>query len=129
MIRRTVVLLCLAAPPGAMACDPDPAALPLTPEQSGAPQAFLRPDPLRLSEPFGMELLVCDAGPVSRVEVDAHMPAHQHGMNYVPRVRVQADGQYIVSDMVFHMPGHWRVTVAVHGATATHHYAADLYAE
>jgi hypothetical protein len=41
--------------------------------------------------------------------VDAAMPHHGHGMNVRPKVRREADGSYLVTGMLFHMPGRWEL--------------------
>lgn len=59
---------------------------------------------------FAVEFSVCpksDAPPPQSVRVDAHMPAHRHGMNYAPQVARTADGRYLATGLMFHMPGRW----------------------
>ncbi|WP_319546338.1 hypothetical protein [Ruegeria conchae] len=41
------------------------------------------------------------------------MPAHQHGMNYTPKVTALDGGTFRVDDMLFHMPGLWELQVDV----------------
>ncbi len=48
-----------------------------------------------------------------RVEVDATMPDHGHGMTLRPTVRRADDGGFVADGMLFHMPGRWEVAVDV----------------
>jgi hypothetical protein len=48
------------------------------------------------------------------VLVDANMPAHGHGMTVVP-VAEGGEGQWTVAPMLFHMTGHWQITVDIDG--------------
>lgn len=70
----------------------------------------------RLSQPFDMEVTFCGdhAQDIIRLDVQAVMPAHQHGMNYDPIVAQIGEGQFEVTGMVFHMPGHWQIQVTAY---------------
>ncbi len=75
-----------------------------------------RPNPVVVSQPFAINLQICRRGgaPVAgRVDVDAMMPAHRHGMNYKPAFETGADGMITGSGFIFHMPGKWQFTVRV----------------
>lgn len=74
-------------------------------------------DPIVTSENFTLTLSV-DSGPTEdiRVEFDAMMPAHNHGMNTEAVVTENEDGTYTVDGMLFHMPGHWRMMADVYQA-------------
>ena len=65
---------------------------------------------IKLAEFFGLEIAVCakdgGAGPAA-LRVDARMPAHQHGMNYRPKVAALGDGRFAASGLLLHMPGRW----------------------
>ena len=73
----------------------------------------LPPAPIRIGEPFAVDILVCaDQQPGSGgIKLDATMPAHKHGMNYKPEIQPVADNIYRGSGMFFHMPGEWQITV------------------
>lgn len=77
------------------------------------------PDPIPLNRPFALEVLIFDAAdPRSfcrkvEVRVDAHMPAHHHGMNRRAFVEQREDGGFVVKGMLMHMPGLWEITVDV----------------
>ena len=43
------------------------------------------------------------------LRVDAFMPIHKHGMNYLPVVTNTAKGHYVADGLMFHMPGEWRL--------------------
>jgi hypothetical protein len=61
--------------------------------------------------PFALELAVCPAAP--RLSVDAHMPAHRHGMNYQPSIRMLGEGRFRAEGLVLHMPGAWEFVFEV----------------
>ena len=70
-----------------------------------APRAW----PVPIGEHFEVDLQVCDAAaPVTGVQVDADMPQHKHGMNYRPTVTLKANGVFLATGLMFHMPGRWR---------------------
>ncbi|HEU4646515.1 MAG TPA: FixH family protein [Burkholderiales bacterium] len=71
----------------------------------------------RLGEHFAVEFAVCPAP--EGVRVDAWMPAHRHGMNYVPAVKALGGGRYRAEGLLFHMPGEWEFVFVLraHGAT------------
>ena len=53
-----------------------------------------------------------DSG-VTKVTVDADMPAHRHGMNTQPEITEEGNHRYRVDGMVFHMAGDWVITVDI----------------
>ncbi len=83
---------------------------------------------VHLSRPFGIKFFDCDGiFPVEAdLRIDAIMPAHQHGMNYSPQVTRPQKDMISVSGMVFHMPGHWVIELAVLGDTASR-YTVDYH--
>ncbi len=58
---------------------------------------------------FALDLALCaKSGALpQRIQVDAHMPAHRHGMNYRPSLIPVADGVYRAEGLMLHMPGRW----------------------
>ena len=44
------------------------------------------------------------------IVIDAHMPAHGHGMNYRPTATRDAPGRFRFTGLMLHMPGTWRLT-------------------
>lgn len=72
----------------------------------------IEPAPLRLGEFFAVVVSVCEqrGRRVSRLKVDATMPAHQHGMNYAPTVTSEGGGRFRASGLLLHMPGRWELT-------------------
>lgn len=69
------------------------------------------PAPLQSGRHFALNFFVCaQAGAVlpERVQVDADMPAHRHGMNYAASVTPLGAGSYRAEGLMFHMPGRWR---------------------
>lgn len=43
------------------------------------------------------------------LKVDAHMPAHRHGMNYAPKIVPLGPGHWRAEGLLFHMPGAWEL--------------------
>jgi len=70
-------------------------------------------------EPFSLELEVLESpdGPPAPVDVvvrlDAAMPHHGHGMNFVPTVRSLGEGRHLGEGMLLHMGGRWELFVDV----------------
>ncbi len=72
----------------------------------------IKASPIRVGEPFALEVAACPKGAASRVQslvVDAQMPEHRHGMNYAPTIVATGDGRFSADGLVMHMPGHWRL--------------------
>ena len=63
-----------------------------------------------------------------RIEADADMPAHRHGMVRVPRVTKTGPGEFRVDGMMMHMPGYWQLYVDVtrNGITERAQFDVDL---
>lgn len=62
--------------------------------------------------------------PVPRtVTIDATMPEHRHGMLHEPAVRRSSNDTWLASDMLFHMPGLWRLHFDITDAEGTVHRA------
>jgi len=68
------------------------------------------PSSIRVGEPFVMQLTLCPAS-AQLVRVDATMPEHRHGMNYLPTFTALGDGVWEVKGMVWHMAGRWELRV------------------
>lgn len=87
----------------------------LNPADTHKVDLYARLGPIKMAQPFGFELFVCGDGRSAsqRVDVDAWMPAHQHGMNYTPTVTQRGANAFDVTNMVFHMPGAWQIKVSV----------------
>ena len=78
-----------------------------------------RTDPAQIAvgKPFAIEVVACvdgdKAAAPSRIRVDAGMPMHGHGMNYMPSEKKPGPGHSQFNGMVFHMPGAWQITFDV----------------
>jgi hypothetical protein len=62
---------------------------------------------------FAVEVIACRApapAGTGRIEVDAQMPEHGHGMNYRPAAAQAGPGHFRFSGLMLHMPGRWRLT-------------------
>ncbi len=88
----------------------------------------LGPQDVPLNAPFDAAVVVCAASvPLpARVTVDATMPAHKHGMNYEPRTAQIGAGHYQVRNLLFHMPGVWRLEVTAYDGDKPHRYTHDV---
>ncbi|WP_419906405.1 FixH family protein [Hoeflea sp.] len=128
--NRLVLAFCLLPflTVAALACVSDPMAQRMTAETEGAPAVYAILDSPVISQPTGLELIICPwaTGDVSNLAVDAWMPSHQHGMNYEPDIKAIGNGRYAVTNMVYHMPGLWQLTVAIQTGTAHATYVLDM---
>ncbi|MDA4846605.1 hypothetical protein [Hoeflea poritis] len=128
--NRAVAALCLLAylAGPALACVSDPDAQRMTPETEAAPEVYAILGPSVVSQPTGLELVVCpwNSGAVSSVDVDAWMPSHQHGMNYEPDIEALGNGRFAITNMVYHMPGPWELTVTVRAGAERASYVLDM---
>lgn len=90
-----------------------------------------RPDPLRIEvgEPFALLLNVCtrsgNAGEL--VAVDAQMPEHKHAMNYHPSIVANGNGRFRAEGLVFHMAGHWEISIDVRAGEEIERLTHDYY--
>ncbi|HTE06134.1 MAG TPA: hypothetical protein VK824_08060 [Planctomycetota bacterium] len=81
------------------------------------------PDPIPFNESFKLLVTIARAGaPLvaergARLELDATMPAHGHGMNRTPAVTARGDGTFVVDGMLFHMAGEWNLIFHVYVGT------------
>ena len=89
-----------------------------------------RPEPLRIEvgQPFSLLFNVCakSGGPGELLAVDAQMPDHKHGMNYRPTIVPGGDGRYRVDGLVFHMPGHWELSIDVRAGEESERLTHDF---
>lgn len=85
------------------------------------------PEAFKVTEPFALTLEICDAPEGTEiVRLNARMPAHGHGMNYVPKLARQEDGHYLAEGMLLHMPGEWEFIVDVRSPTHSERLAATV---
>ncbi|MEQ8396067.1 hypothetical protein [Thalassobaculum sp.] len=88
-------------------------------------------DAVTVGQPFDVRLVICspDTEAVDRVDVDAIMPLHRHGMNYRPAVRLTAPGAYTVEGLFFHMPGTWQIVVRAYRGGGSQKFTLDVEAQ
>jgi len=74
------------------------------------------PERIVVGEPFEILFALCPRGGFQpgRIKLDASMPEHRHGMNYLPSVAPSATG-YRSEGWMFHMPGRWEIVFEVGG--------------
>jgi YtkA-like len=89
------------------------AAQPLVADGDGARIVFVpRPAPAPVGRHFDVDFVVCAGAAAldaTKIQVDADMPAHRHGMNYRAAVSALGPGVYRAQGLMFHMPGRWRL--------------------
>jgi len=71
------------------------------------------PADIKVGKFLQIEVVACrtpDGGPVTRVAVDARMPAHGHGMNYRPKATEVGPGRFRFTGLMMHMAGAWQLT-------------------
>ena len=76
--------------------------------------------PVEMGPSFAIECLLAaeKAGtpldlPVDRIDIQARMPEHQHGMLQSPVITRLGPGHYRVEGMRFHMLGYWQLSIDV----------------
>lgn len=108
-MRPLLALLLLGAGCGRS----DPPGLRRVESQAGGYRVVVEsvPPAIPLNEPFDLRLRVEPAPPELRVDVDARMPEHFHGMNRAPRVTRAPDGSFLAEGLLFHMPGLWELHI------------------
>lgn len=116
-IGCTVALLVLALCARAVsACGPQPSATYQSVE-SGRFTVWIRSTPLKpaVGSDFVLDVFVCGKGTANPggIVTDAWMPAHRHGMNSRPSVKLLGPGHWRAEGFVFHMPGRWQYTIDV----------------
>ena len=81
------------------------------------------PGKIAVGEQFVLEFSACAKEGTAfsgRVTLDAHMPAHRHGMNYRPSVKPVGEGRFRSEGWLFHMPGRWEFIFDLGGERLTH---------
>lgn len=83
------------------------------------------------SEPLTVHVSVCPTGNggIERFKFDATMPAHGHGMNYVPEITDRGENRYSASGLLLHMPGMWRFEVSFGFGGKIHRFIRDVEVE
>ncbi len=91
------------------------------------------PWPLPVGQHFRLDMAVCNApgaGTPTAIRVDAEMPVHKHGMNYLVRVTPSGKGGlYTAEGLMFHMPGRWRIIFDVDVNGHSHRLTKDVDVE
>jgi hypothetical protein len=71
------------------------------------------PTDIKVGQFFAAEVVACRAPgteAVSRMVLDARMPAHGHGMNYRPKATQSGPGRFRFTGLMLHMAGAWQIT-------------------
>ena len=81
------------------------------------------PAKIAVGEHFVVELAACPKRGTTfpkGVKLNALMPEHRHGMNYLPEVKQLGPGRYRSEGWMFHMPGRWEFAFDLGGEHLTH---------
>ena len=80
---------------------------------------------------FSVDVAACAKSGAAprRLQVDAHMPEHRHGMNYRPEVKPLAPGRWRAEGLLFHMPGKWEFVFIVDGERMTSPHALGFFTD
>ncbi len=152
-LALSVVLAGCGKAPVAPAPAPTPTPTPVTAPATGSGNAPLagpgipsnggtyyvvyraEPDPIPLNTLFSITVDVFDGAERARrpadidLAVDGRMPEHRHGMNRKPRIVRRDDGSFLVTGMLFHMPGLWELHFDVTRGGTTERSQVDVILE
>jgi hypothetical protein len=84
---------------------------------------------ISIGQPFSFNVSLCgdEKGKPDRLTANAIMPAHQHGMNYIPTVSyLKEANNFEVEGFLFHMPGVWEITVASYRGEDVTHFTKSI---
>jgi hypothetical protein len=126
-IIAAVILLAATSARGD--CLPQGSGEPMKTPPQGSVRAAIATSPANITVgmPFDVGIALCGASSrIERIEIDATMPAHRHGMNYRPTIVAVADGRYQAKGMLFHMPGRWEVVVTVFAGARPERLTLDM---
>jgi hypothetical protein len=90
------------------------------------------PEAIPLNETFDVKVRIFDAVDRFRLltdvrlDIDGRMPDHRHGMNREPRITRNDDGSFLVTGMLFHMPGYWELHFDITRDGATERAQAEV---
>ncbi len=87
------------------------------------------PATVAVGQRFSVLVTVCPATAQTELQalaVDATMPQHRHGMNYVPTIAKLAPNQYRADGLLMHMPGRWQLQFALRLDGRSEHLTHDI---
>jgi len=131
-IAAALVLLIGADP--ALACQMpffDPTGQELASDRFGIQWRFVPTNP-KVGEFFSIDFSVCSTGvlmPAEQFKVEAMMPAHRHGMNFVPKITMIGHSIYRAEGLMFHMPGVWALIFEYHDGSGTRRLITEVEIE
>ncbi len=111
-------------------CPAIPAAHELVVEGAEVTALLSLPTNIEVSQPFSVTLTLCGPNAAgAEINIDAAMPAHGHGMNYLPELTlIEKDttgARYEAAGLVFHMPGNWQWSIDVQNDSQTEQLQVD----
>ena len=129
-MNRSLVfaLIALGTVSAAGACAPDEGMVALSAEHRSPVAVFVGIDPITVAQPFGLLVQICATNQSlpERIEVDAEMPAHKHGINYDPVVKRRQKDLFEATNLLFHMPGLWRFEVSAYYQGKPYRFSHDV---
>lgn len=86
------------------------------------------PAALHTGQFFALVVSVCErgGGDIAALKVDATMPAHKHGMNYVPTIVSDGSGRFRAGGLLLHMAGRWEFAFDVSSSGRRETLRADV---
>ena len=86
------------------------------------------PEQVPLNTPFQAIISICSQTETmpNKLAINAIMPAHKHGMNYKPTITRVDDRTYQINNLVFHMPGIWRLEVTAYTNATPHRFSHEM---
>lgn len=116
-MKHCLIIIGLLFNSAVLACTESQSGHWLTGDSSVRIHYQFEPTAVQAGKPFSLSFQVCDnqqaLSGISLVKFDATMPAHGHGMNYLPQVQDLGQSQYRIDDLLLHMPGNWQFTFDV----------------
>lgn len=121
------VLVACVTPAVAIACAELPAAQSLESDRYRLSYRTV-PEKIVIGQHFTVEFVVCpregQPAPES-VRIDATMPEHRHGMNYMPSIKSGEGGHHVAEGMLFHMRGRWELVFEVRVGGTVERFTRD----
>lgn len=114
-----VLLFFVLSIPSVMACDIPEGWLQMQSNEKARHILWIHPDDeaYQQGHRFGADVIVCSDNvktAVEEINIDAIMPAHKHGTNYLPEIILNEQANQLrASGLFFHMPGQWQITVTL----------------
>jgi hypothetical protein len=87
------------------------------------------PPELKTDRHFTLLVDACSAATIDVLAIDAQMPEHRHGMNYMPVVTKIGANRWKADGLLLHMPGRWEFRFDLRTAGRTERLAHNVTVE